>query len=273
MEPVLDFIDQCGKTPFFVWYAPMMPHSPHRPPQRLLDKYTTEDRPPALSRYYAMCEWFDETCGQLLDHLDEKRLTENTLVVFATDNGWIQRTPDTAVEKNWRYDFAPRSKRSPYEMGIRTPIMLRWPGRIAPGRFETLVQTIDLAPTILAAAGLERERTMPGLDLNAVIAAKGQCDRKAIFGAIFTHDVPDRDDPSKGLEFRWCIEDRWKLIVPRDTGAQTELYDVLADPHEAKNLAASETETVARLQKSINAWWPANTLSKREPPINADKRK
>ncbi len=257
MQPVFDFIDSCGEKPFFLWYAPMMPHEPHTPPQRLLQKYLADGRPQALSRYYAMCEWFDETCGQLLDHLDEKGLAENTLVVFATDNGWIQRTPDTVVEKGWRYDFAPRSKRSPYEGGIRTPIMLRWPGHIATGRYETLVQTIDLAPTILAAAGLKRERTMPGLDLNTVIAAGGQCDRKAIFGSIFSHDVPDLDDPAKGLEFRWCIEDRWKLIVPRDASAHAELYDVLSDPHETQNGAAREPETVARLRQMTDAWWPA----------------
>ncbi|MEX2288495.1 MAG: sulfatase-like hydrolase/transferase, partial [Planctomycetaceae bacterium] len=220
MQPVLDFIDSCGEKPFFVWYAPMMPHAPHKPPPRLLQNYLAEDRPPALSRYYAMCEWFDETCGQLLNHLDEKGLAEDTLVVFATDNGWIQRTPDTVVEKGWRFDFAPRSKRSPYEGGIRTPIMLRWPGRIGPGQYETLVQTIDLAPTILAAAGIKPDATMPGLDLNKVIAAGGHCDRKAIFGATFSHDVPDLDDPVRGLEFRWCIEERWKLIVPRDAGAR-----------------------------------------------------
>ena len=207
MQPILNFIDGCGEKPFFVWYAPMMPHEPHTPPQRLMDKYVAEGRPADLSRYYAMCEWFDETCGELLDHLDKKGLAENTLVLFTTDNGWIQRVPETPVEKGWRYHFTPRSKNSPYEGGIRTPIMVRWPGHIAPHEYDTLVETVDFAPTVLAAAGLKPDPAMPGVDLNAVIAANGQCDRKAIFGAIFSHDVADLDDPAKGLSIAGASRD------------------------------------------------------------------
>ena len=73
MSPVFEFIDQAvadGK-PFFCWYAPFLPHTPHNPPERLLAKYRATDRPLALAKYYAMCEWFDETCGQLLAHVDD----------------------------------------------------------------------------------------------------------------------------------------------------------------------------------------------------------
>ena len=64
-----------------------------------------------------MCEWFDETCGELLDFLDENKLADDTLVLFVTDNGWIQSTDSGR--------YAPKSKRSQYDGGIRTPIMLR----------------------------------------------------------------------------------------------------------------------------------------------------
>ncbi len=90
MQPIFDFIDQAGDKPFFVWYAPIMPHSPHTPPKRLLDKYSAPGKSEHVAKYHAMCEWFDETCGQLLGYLDQKNLAENTLVVFVTDNGWIQ---------------------------------------------------------------------------------------------------------------------------------------------------------------------------------------
>ena len=95
LQPIFDFVESAGDKPFMIWYAPFLPHTPHNPPQRLLEKYTSPDRPAELARYYAMCEWFDETCGQLLDYLDERGLSDNTLVVFVTDNGWIQRTPQT----------------------------------------------------------------------------------------------------------------------------------------------------------------------------------
>ena len=89
----------------------------------MLQKYLDKAPTPAIAKYWAMCEWFDQTCGELLDHLDEKQLTEETLVVYVCDNGWIQEP-----EKPNRY--APRSKRSPYEGGIRTPLMFKWPGKI-----------------------------------------------------------------------------------------------------------------------------------------------
>ena len=83
----------------------MMPHTPHNPPERLLAKY--KDKTPSLhvARYWAMVEWFDETCGQLLDHLEKEKLAENTIVVYVTDNGWIQDPEDRADSV--------RSKRSP----------------------------------------------------------------------------------------------------------------------------------------------------------------
>ncbi len=81
MKPVFDFIDSAGEKPFFVWYAPYLPHSPHNPPARILKKYKADGRPLAVARYYAMCEWFDETCGQLLDHIETRNLTQNTLVM------------------------------------------------------------------------------------------------------------------------------------------------------------------------------------------------
>ena len=72
MQPIFDFINDAGDKPFFVWYAPFLPHNPHNPPKRLLDKYTKKTGSIFIARYWAMCEWFDETCGQLLDHLDKK---------------------------------------------------------------------------------------------------------------------------------------------------------------------------------------------------------
>jgi arylsulfatase A-like enzyme len=92
--------------------------------------------------YYAMCEWLDETCGELLAYLDRKGLRERTLVAFVVDNGWIQ---ETGTARTTRGNFALKSKLSPYDGGVRTPILLRWPGHTRPGRYEDLVSTIDSA--------------------------------------------------------------------------------------------------------------------------------
>jgi arylsulfatase A-like enzyme len=154
LDPIWAFLDETKGKPFFLWYAPMMPHQPHTPPERLLAKYQSPDRPMELAKYYAMCEWFDETCGALLDGLERRNLAENTLVVYVTDNGWIQKTAESELPADWKNPFAPKSKRSPYDGGLRTPIMLRLPGKIEPAKYETLVSSVDLAPTILHACGL-----------------------------------------------------------------------------------------------------------------------
>jgi uncharacterized sulfatase len=195
-----------------------------------------------------MCEWWDETCGELLHYLDEHGLSENTLVVYVTDNGWFQNSDSP--------QYAPKSKRSPYDGGIRTPIMLRWPGHIAPARYEeTLVSSIDLAPTILAAAGIKATGEMQGLNLLDVGANVGKSDRDTLYGEIFEHDVPDIHRAAPGLMYRWCIEGYWKVIVPADATQGLELYDLKGDPHEERNVAEMNSEVVASLRGKLDGWW------------------
>ncbi len=275
LQPIFDFIDGTGEKPFLLWYAPMLPHTPHTPPERLLKKYQTPDRPIELARYYAMCEWFDETCGQLLDYLDDKKLSANTLVVYVTDNGWIQRTPATELPEGWNSPFAPKSKQSPYDGGTRTPIMIRWPGKLRPKKDETtLVSSIDLAPTILAACGLEATKDMRGVNLLEVAGGK-QPGREEIFGETFAHDVVDINDPEPSLIYRWCIEGQWKLLLTYDgqagrhgsvhatRPAQPQLFDLHGDPTETHDLAEQKPEIVVRLAGKIEKWWTLKALKPR----------
>ena len=178
---------------------------------------------------------------------DERGLADNTIVVFVTDNGWIQNPQSPA--------YAPKSKRSPYDGGLRTPIMVRWPAKIKPRRDEqTLVSSIDLAPTILAACGLQPRADLQGINLLDIAAGQPSA-RTALYGEIFTHDAVEIDRPAANLLFRWCVEGSQKLIVPQD--APVELYNVSADPQETKNLAATQPGDVVRLKKQIDAWWDA----------------
>ncbi len=247
MQPVYDFIDGADGKPFFLWYAPLMPHTPHNPPARLLEKYARDGKPLPIAKYEAMCEWFDETCGELLGYLDQKKLSQDTIVVFLADNGWIQQ-PDSN-------QFAPKSKRSPYDGGLRTPILVRWPGHIAPQRIETPVSSIDIVPTLLKAVGIDAKEPLPGVDL--VRVAEGKSDRKTLFGEIFDHDIADIDRPEASLLFRWCRQGHWKLIVPRNASQPPELYDLAADPREETNLASEQPQRVQMLRQQIDAWWSA----------------
>jgi uncharacterized sulfatase len=107
MAPVLDFIDDSveAEKPFLIWYAPFMPHTPHTPPARLFKKYQAMGLDDYVAKYYAMCEWFDETCGELVGHLDKTGVRENTLIVYVCDNGWIQQPG--------KRGYGPRSKQTP----------------------------------------------------------------------------------------------------------------------------------------------------------------
>jgi uncharacterized sulfatase len=249
LEPIYDFIRNRGDQPFFLWYAPMLPHTPHNPPERLLKRYRVPGRPETIARYMAMCEWFDETCGQLLDSLDREGLGDNMLVVFAVDNGYVQLTGI-----NW---FDKRSKLSPYEAGLRTPILLRWPERIRPARYEAPVHTIDLVPTILAACGVAPPDDLPGINLLTICGGQPP-PRDAIFGATFRHRPANGTRPSKPddtVDYRWCLADPWKLILPRAAGAPPQLFDIVADPHEEHDLAAKHPDRVRKLKAKIDEWW------------------
>lgn len=262
MEPVTSFVDDAVEQdkPFFLWYAPFMPHTPHNPPERILKKYRTDDRPISIARYYAMCDWFDETCGQLIDHLEARNVRDNTLIVYVTDNGWIQNPAGKG--------YAPRSKQTPYEGGIRTPIMFSWPKHLKPAQREELVSSIDIVPTMLAAGGARIPEDLPGLNLLSHLQTGKDIDRDAVFGESFAHDIADVNDPEASLLFRWCIEGRWKLLLTYDgevnryksthprTEKRPQLFDLIADPAETKNLAGEHPEVVARLVEKIDSWYP-----------------
>jgi uncharacterized sulfatase len=253
MAAVLDFIDQAGDRPFFVWYAPFLPHTPHNPPARLLKKYADKTDSIHVARYWAMCEWFDETCGQLLDHLDQRKLADNTLVVLVTDNGWINRRDRGA--------YAPKSKRSPYDGGLRTPILLRWPDRLEPARIDMPVSSIDLAPTILTACRVTPPAEMPGVNL---MDRPAVAQRQAIFGEVFLHNAVDVDDPASSLQYRWCVAGDWKLIVPHRANVpegHTELYNLSTDPTETRDLATADPDRVKQLRQQIDQWWPVEAAA------------
>ncbi len=264
MEPVFEFIDMAVKEdkPFYLWYAPFLPHTPHNPPQRLLDKYLAKGiTSEPIAKYYAMCEWFDETCGQLIDRIDEKGLTENTLFVYICDNGWIQQPAGNG--------YAPRSKQSPNEGGVRQPILFSWPGVIEPGdRGDQLCSSIDIVPTMLAAGGAEIPASLPGLNLLPVLKSGEPSPRDIVFGEGCAHDVADVDDPEASLLYRWAVEGKWKLLLTYDGALgryasshpreekRPQLYDLSADPGEKVNVAKDHPEIVAGLAAKIADWYP-----------------
>ncbi len=263
MEPIEAFVDHAleEKKPFFLWYGVFLPHTPHNPPARILKKYKAQGHPLPVAKYYANCEWFDETCGQLIDILEERGIRDDTLIVYVTDNGWINRTDRSA--------YALRSKQSPYEGGTRTPIMFAWPnGGLKPTKRSELVSSIDLFPTVLAAAGARTPDEFPGLNILDNLQHDRPIERSGIFGEGFAHDIADIENPEASLLYRWRIEGKWKLLLTYDgevnryqsshprTEKRPQLFDLSKDPHEKQNVAQQHPEVVADLAAKIDAWWP-----------------
>ena len=254
LGPIPGFLDaaETAGDPWFVWYAPFLPHAPHDPPGRLLSKYRPQidigELTLAEAKYFANVERWDEAVGAVLAEIDRRGETENTLVVYVCDNGWI-------TDPDGRY--APRSKRSPHEGGVRTPILLSRPGSVEPRTNDTPVGSVDLARTILTACGVSVPPAVGGTDLLDAAAVAG---RGPVFGEVFEHDqpFPARAEDGAGLRYRWVVDGCRKLIVPfapRLPGEPAELYDLAADPHETENLAAQNPAEVARLAALLDARW------------------
>ena len=189
-------------------------------------------------------DWFDETCGQLFEHLDKQGLAE-TRSSRTSPRGWLQNEEKRGFI---------RSKLSPYDAGLRTPIMIRWPGKVKPASSDELAMSLDLAPTILTAAGFKPPAEMPGINLLDAEAVRA---RKAIYGECFKHDMIDVNNPAKSLLWRWMIDGRWKLIVPAQADKNAELYDIVADPYEKTDVAAKNAEVVKELRGKLDSWWKA----------------
>ena len=172
-------------------------------------------------------------------------------MVYVCDNGWIQNPrPETGK------DYMPRSKQSPYDMGIRTPIIYKWPGHISPKMdTSTFVSSLDMVPTVLQAVGLEPTPDMEGINVMDKAALEK---RTSIFSADFSHDMTDINQPAKSLESRIILKKPWKLIVPYDHNiieASVELYNIVEDPFEQNNMAKQHPEQVEALQSALDQWW------------------
>jgi len=249
VQAIYDFIADAKDKPFLVWYAPMLPHAPHTPPQELLQKYLKLTDSEPIAKYWACVEWFDQSCGELLNHLDEKGIRDNTIIIYVTDNGWIQ-------DPNQANKHASRTKLTPYEGGARTPIMISWPTKLKPRMDDDhLASSIDLWPTLAGLLGTKCPAGLPGVNLTDEAAVSA---RSMIFGEQYSHNIADVDAPTRSLEHRWIIDGWWKLIAPDSfnrPSEKAELYNLQSDPWETVDLADANVDRVVELSKKLDASW------------------
>lgn len=279
MQPIYDFVDDCKENgdPFFVWYAPFLPHLPHDAPDRFRKLYEDDSTVPQHAiPYFAACSWFDETVGQLLQHLNDTGLADDTIIVFVIDNGF---TPDAKQPlADGDFNYTKTSKRSPFEDGLRTPILIRWAGHTQSLTHVSLCSSVDILPTLLSAMDINvAEADLPGRTLWPAAIGKKPLVNRAVFGEIYPGDATTLGNPERDVAYRWIRAGRFKLIVPHLQSqkkpwgkylTQPTLFDLVADPHEKNNLANDEdfAQTKQQLTRKLDDWWSGRESASNQVP-------
>ena len=253
-DEALRIIDRAGQQPWFLYLAHYAPHTPIEAKEDDIRHFETRLRPDRQYRhavYAAMIKSLDDSVGRIVKHLIDIGQWENTILVFASDNGGyigIDRYRQIPVTDN-----APlrSGKGSLYEGGLRIPLIIRWPGVTAPeSECRQPVVLMDLFPTLLsAAAGPRKSEGIDGLDLRAVLRQPDQpLDRSELFFHYphYYHAPPTT--PVSAIR-----SGDWKLIEFLEAD-RVELYDLATDLSESINRSAEMPERAAALRRRLHQW-------------------
>jgi arylsulfatase A-like enzyme len=257
IDRTLDFLKRHQGKPCFVNVWLDDPHTPWVPSAEAKKGDTADNLRRVLAEN-------DRQIGRLLDGLNDLGIANDTLVIFASDNGPL---PTFQGDRTLGLRG---SKLSLYEGGIRLPFLARWPGRVPAGKVDgtTVLAAVDLFPTFGALAGAELPKDMQpdGEDRSAALLGKPAAARaRPLFWEYgrneqFFRYPGNKADRSPNVAIR---DGGWKLLVNAD-GTGVELYDLATDPKEAKNLAAERPAVANRLKGAALAW--RKSLPKKEQP-------
>jgi len=239
------FIQKNKAKPFFLYLAFDNPHIPLAAPAKGIEANAKSFHP----TYAALVESLDVACGRVLKALEDNGLAKNTFVVFASDNGGVHISE--LKESPPTYNAPSRAgKGFVYEGGIRTPLIIRYPSRIASSVISEPVVLGDLCPTICALAKVAPPATLDFQDISPVLFNSYRTDA-AKPRALFWHQPHYMNQGGKpGGVVR---EGDWKLIEQYEDGS-LELYNLAQDPSETTDLAAAEPARVAALRGKLEAW-------------------
>lgn len=241
----IKFITANKDKPFFLYLPHFAVHQPIAAKKDVIEKYKKKADATAPQHnpiYAGLVESVDDSVGAIVKGLDDLKLADDTLLIFASDNGGLLPvTSNLGIRAG---------KGSAYEGGIRTPLIVRWPGHVKPGTTsDTPVITADYYPTILAALGFDDvpNHKPDGTSILPVLTGAGGLNRSALYwhyphyhpGGATPHSAV-RDGDLKLIEF---FEDN-----------HLELYDLKADPKEEHNLATERPQDAQRLHAELQKW-------------------
>ena len=260
-----------AKKPFFINLWIHEPHTPfHTVPKyewRFRDMKSREDQIFASVLAHA-----DDRIGEVLAALDRLKLTENTLVIFSSDNGparaagaaKLDLNYDTATGAGWGIAAAKGItagrkgyKAALFEGGINVPFIARWPGQIASGKIDatSLISAVDLLPTFceLAGAKLPNSYQPDGLSQVATLRGRAAPSRsKPLFWRIGANWPPRKETPHHWVTYA-VVDRQWKFLS-NAAGSHVELYDIAKDPLEKEDRAAAQPEVVQEIRTKLETW-------------------
>jgi arylsulfatase A-like enzyme len=243
-DEVLKFVEQNRERPFFVYLPDHAVHAPYEPKPDLLEKYERKAARADDARndpaYAATIEAVDQNVGRIMQALDRLKLTEETIVIFTSDNGGTQQY--TAPLRG--------SKGQLYEGGIRVPLVVSWPGLKRRGsKCDAPVSSVDWYPTLLELAGVDppTSQTLDGVSLVPVLRGAGELSRKRLFWHFPCY--VGKATPSSAVR-----DGDFKLIEFFEDGGGHELYNLKTDPNEQHDLARSMPDKAAAMYRTLQAW-------------------
>lgn len=240
-DHAISFIQANKERPFFCYVPFNTPHSPMQVPDRFFDKFKDADlklraqgserEDLAMTRAaLALCENIDENVGRVLKTLEELRLDEKTIVLYFSDNG----------PNSWRWNGGMRGRKgSTDEGGVRSPLLVRWPGHIRPQTQVTKIAgAIDLLPTLAELAGIpvKSDKPVDGLSVAPLLLG-----------------TPHKTDSDRMIFSHW----NGKVSVRTQDhrlDAAGRLYDMVNDPGQQRDLAQDRSEVASKLTRAVTDW-------------------
>ena len=263
-DRAIDFIRANAEQPFFAYVPFHAVHTPIRAPEKLIEKYRSKEGVGGHDDpvYAAMLEEMDQAIGRILGTLDELKLTENTIVIFYSDNGGAGGYERSGIAGGLELTMnAPLrgGKGMLYEGGIRVPLIVRWPGVVEAGSVcHEPVTSIDFYPTFLEACGsrVTAKHRLDGVSLLPLLNSAGKTSLAR--GALYWHFPGYLQAKKDGSTWRTTPAGAirmgdYKLIEFFETG-RAELYDLQNDIGEKHNLVLDKPKKAASLRRKLIAW-------------------
>ncbi len=253
-----------NKQPFYLNMANYAVHTPIMADKRFIKKYLDTGMDTTEAKYASLIEGMDKSLGDIMDFLKEKKVDQNTIIIFMSDNGGLSTTPLRGGKAHSQNLPLKAGKGSVYEGGIREPMIIKWPGVVQPNSTANqYVMIEDFFSTILQMAGLKNYQSVQPIDGKSLIPILKNANFSDTSRSLIWH-YPNKwiDKDGPGINYYSAIrKGNWKMIYSMRTGKK-ELYNLAIDMGESNDLSANYTDKLLELSTLLS-----NQLRKWKAPM------